>query len=489
MSKTKENRLAKAVFQEIEGMIEVKLKPSVKPTTLQEVIDLYRENFYLSKTMEQCFVVALAAHLGKLRKGTPLWVYIVGASSSGKSWMLELLTDPTKEKTCSMDQVSTLVSGKFDEENPEVDFSIINEINNKSWIISDFTTMLTGDYETYKKLCGQLRAMFDGRFQTAYGNGVANEYEELNFAMIVGVTEVINDPRYSTSELGERFLKCQIFNEDRDSAFSPISHSAAEQALNKMSPDGDQPTKTKKTELKNAVQSYIESNWDRFEKRTKQKSKLTLESAKRLVSLADLCAAARTRFDRDKNREITYEKEAERGARLSGQLIYLATHLIDLYDLDKENEFIMQTVAKVAFDTCQCRGRDVLFYICSQGEVGATVDQICESTGCSKNTAIRCLEDLMRLRLLQRKPRPNNSGNRGRDQHYFVMAEETQKRFEHVEEFIGDFLEGINASAKAQKSENTVSEERAKNRQKDTTTKTKRTVKRKTSRRKKATNT
>ena len=134
----------------------------------------------------------------------PVWVYLIGPPSRGKNELLEAIASDTKQ-VFVIDRITarTLVSGM--KRKTGKDPSLLPHILGKTLLIKDFTTLLSGRRETLTEICGQLRSIYDGRYDSGYGTGARKSYTG-KLGLIAGVTDAIDKHQHILTPLGERFL-------------------------------------------------------------------------------------------------------------------------------------------------------------------------------------------------------------------------------------------------------------------------------------------
>lgn len=143
---------------------------------------------------------------------TPTWFFLVGASSGGKSTLLEALE--SVNGTFYMDDLSanTLFSGM---KSAEKNNSLIRAIPQFGTVImTDFTLMLDKDEIATKQIMSQFRLIYDGKFRSFKGNGTEHK-ETPHFGLILGVTSAVFEKQQQYAALGER-LSYFIFEQPID---------------------------------------------------------------------------------------------------------------------------------------------------------------------------------------------------------------------------------------------------------------------------------
>ena len=146
------------------------------------------------------FAVILANRLNS----KPVCLYLVGPPSSGKTAILQTLSDSDEIYAISKLTPHTIISGKI-RSPKEKDPSLILKWDGKVVIIKDFTAMLSMRHEIFLEIIGILRDATDGTCRNAYGTGMDTLYKS-KFGIIAACTNAIDRHRGLLAELGERFL-------------------------------------------------------------------------------------------------------------------------------------------------------------------------------------------------------------------------------------------------------------------------------------------
>ncbi len=143
-----------------------------------------------------------------------VWLFIIGPASTGKTEILKTLMDFNPdggwEKGRAIPNNSmtpkAFVSGYRDKEKPGVDPSLLARLQDGGVLISpDITTMLSMRADDLQYILGQMRGAFDGRFDSAAGNGGSTTYKT-GFGWIGACTEALDDFRMTQQVMGERTL-------------------------------------------------------------------------------------------------------------------------------------------------------------------------------------------------------------------------------------------------------------------------------------------
>lgn len=165
--------------------------------------------------------IALASIIAtRLKLGDPVWMLLIGPSSSGKSQVLRPLALTDSKFIHRVDDLTenTLLSG-MKVKKGEKDISLLNRIGKHGIIIiSDFTVIFSKSQESRASILGQLRMVYDGEM-TKY-SGTSNEPISWNGAlgMLAGSTPSIYTHFEEVADMGERFIYYRMKDYDVEKA-------------------------------------------------------------------------------------------------------------------------------------------------------------------------------------------------------------------------------------------------------------------------------
>src|SRR5207249_11311663 len=174
-----------------------------------KLVAAYRRCFRVEDTAP--LDVCLAAVATSRLDGDPLWAYVVGPPSSGKTEVLRAFDGLESTYFLSSLTPNCLVSGLRDGRD------LLPELDGKTLIIKDFTMTLESHRENRDALFGALRDAYDGSYSKAFGS-VGTIGFDSHFNLIACVTSAIDGYYTVQSILGQRFLIVRTsFPDDFDS--------------------------------------------------------------------------------------------------------------------------------------------------------------------------------------------------------------------------------------------------------------------------------
>jgi hypothetical protein len=176
------------------------MKPKTR-TTLTDVENEFDRHLWMNHDLLH---VTLAAVVANRLPGDPVWVLIVGPSSSGKSEMANALDRLPEYFPVSTFTEAGLVSGSSDG-TP----GLLLEIGEQGLMVfKDLTTILSKHSSDRDGVLGCLREVYDGSYTRRLGNRGGSVAWEGKVGMIAAVTESIDD--YDLGQLGERFVRYRL---------------------------------------------------------------------------------------------------------------------------------------------------------------------------------------------------------------------------------------------------------------------------------------
>jgi hypothetical protein len=199
---------------------------SINCTSLPEYHKVLKNWLYLGKDDLEFINVGLAALLDREIPGDPVWLYLIAPPGGLKSELLRAFREYPRAYTLDTLTPATFVSGLMEKDKETGDrkpvAGILQDLNGKTLIIKDFTTILNSSDETKTAIYGQLRSIYDGYFEKAFGTSREKISVTSIIGLLVGVTPIIDKYTRMHSALGERFLKIRS---------EPDYRRAAERAL------------------------------------------------------------------------------------------------------------------------------------------------------------------------------------------------------------------------------------------------------------------
>lgn len=298
-----------------------------RQTTIDKVVDKYREYYDVTEHYEQGIRLALAVVMSTTLRSNQLWLFLVSPPGTGKTTLIY----PYKHlDSCVFQSTLTktmLVSGYKKGPDP----SLLGKIDGKCLIIKDFTEVLESQPAERDQVFSILRGAYDGSVSRAYGNQVVRMYNDLRFSMLACVTQKIS--MVTNSSQGERFLKYRLETE--------LDYDKRIKAAIKLTGREDAAAQG----ISTVIQDFITEGVTYDEKA----ADVYLD---RIVALAKLVSIVRTEVIKDiKRQEILVRPESELGTRVGTQLYKLLLFLLAV-DPTKP-DLAYKIVKKTAMDSVE----------------------------------------------------------------------------------------------------------------------------------------
>lgn len=313
----------------------------------------------------------------------PLWIFLVAPPSGTKTELITLLSAlPIVYMISSMTD-KTLFSGLegHRKESP----SLMMRIPNSIITMKDFTSILSMRQEEKMSILGQLREIYDGRYDRAFGTGGEIHWTG-RVTLVAGVTGIIDNQHTLFQTMGERFVMYRVLQ--------PNDEEVAEKALSISGQETEM-----RQELRMAMRKFF---WGI---KIPKIGKITIppEITKTLASLASFIVIARSGIIRNSYgaKEIELIPEPEAPSRLAKQLGVLIKALAVLAGkrLISWEEYYL--TLRVALDTVP-RNKISHLLALIEREEGTKTSEVATQTGYSLAGAEMILEDLFALKLINK---------------------------------------------------------------------------------------
>lgn len=297
-----------------------------KRTILEKYKKVYRKYHYIqdSTFIDVVFGTVFANRLNE----KPVWLYIVGPPSSGKTQAVQPLTKSKEIVSLSRITPSALISG-FDRNKKKKSkrTSLLPYLDGKTLIITDFTAMLSMNYHALMDVLGQLRNAYEGEAATAFGLGQVSYTSK--FGIIACVTGAIDKHAKLVADLGERFVQYRM---PEISKFAEAKMCMKAMSLENLSEKTEELSKAAIKVLKAKPESATVSKKDKM----------------RLYKICQVVSHARAAIQRNSK---TFEPEIpapEAAIRLSAQLTTLARGITMAREKSEVTEEEIALVQKIA---------------------------------------------------------------------------------------------------------------------------------------------
>lgn len=299
--------------------------------TLQEIKDLYKSVFYMKD--DTIIDIILSITISAKLPGDPIWLLIIGGSSSGKSELINMLNKvPYVHAVSSMTENTFLSSMRTNngEEN-----SLLHKIGTSGMItMKDYTSILSMRSEKRELIVSQMREIFDGKLDKLSGNGNSQHWEgKINW--IGAVTDSIYIKEGESAGMGRRTINYVMPQQDRKETTRRASANTGDIG-------------EKRTMIQDAVARFVEY---KIATLPKQLPVLTPETDEMLINLADFVTQARTPVERDFKENIILVPDFEMPMRVYSMFQKMVQTMIHISDDQQFTQAHKDAIIGLAFDS------------------------------------------------------------------------------------------------------------------------------------------
>jgi hypothetical protein len=271
--------------------------------------------------------------------GDPPWMFVVAPPGSGKTTMAIMgAADLPEVRQLGSLTPSTFLSGFYGRKEAGLleKLGTTKEINgvqttegNAILLVKDFTTVLSMRRESRSEILAQLREIYDGEYRKDFGTGESKVWRG-RITILAAVTPVI-DRYYSVfSVLGERFLQLRWHR--------PESFEAGQRAIQQQGEED-----IIRDEMRRVIKRiFADSNTN--------PPTMTERAERRIASLAEVVAIARTHIFRNSYGVIEQVPEPEANTRISKSLAAVAKGIAALNQRRQVSEQDLQDAFRVGID-------------------------------------------------------------------------------------------------------------------------------------------
>ena len=282
-------------------------------------------------------VITVGAVLAHLLTGDPVWLLVVAPPGGTKSELLRALYGYPGVYPLSELTARTFASGL---DKADGDPSLLARLNDEILVLKDFTTVLEMHREERQAILAQLREIYDGRYDKAWGTG-RELHREGRVGLLAGVTPVIDRHQAAMSVLGERFVLIRTTMPDRELlAMAALENAQQEPQM--------------RAELTAAMHGFLAA-------REIKAPLVSMSIKKQIATAADFVTRARSGVVRDGyRRELEYAPEPEAPTRFAKVLLSLASGIAVARDSETIGDDELRLVLRVALDCLPVIRRQVI---------------------------------------------------------------------------------------------------------------------------------
>lgn len=365
-----------------------------------------KDSLYTNKSILQTIQAILATALSVRLPGEPLWLFVVGPASCGKSTVIEAFGGENKYFSYSSKLTSkSLVSGWRNQDGS--DASTLHKLDMKSLFIKDMTVLLGMPQGVQQELWDLLRDAYDGYIKVQYGNGKVFEATDFKFNIIAGVTPIIY--KHNDASSGERFLRIDFLGSDFD-----------EDAHMDMAWDGASVKRENKTKLQNTMLGYYKHLYETFD--PENTAEIPEAIRQKIKALAKMVARLQTEVVKDRNEGMIYRPQSAIATRLQLQFKNYILSLAHVRGEKVVSEETYDIVRKTGFDSCPGLNLEVVDHLRKVSQ--ASRKDLVNKLKIPSTRIHQIVTDLEQLGIIHQGKENNNSGNRGRDTYVYTLSEE-----------------------------------------------------------------
>lgn len=282
----------------------------------------------------------------KLKLSTkPIWLLILGGSSSGKTALIQTL-DKCGDWIVPIDTLTTNTFASGLQRSAEV--SLLWKANNGVLVFKDFTTITSMNEEGLREIMGQLRAIYDGSFKKETGNNVTVDWKGY-VGIIAGGTIASQRKMRQFSEQGERFINYILT--------APDSKLMTRKAIKNQKKLGEL-----EGHLQDVVADFVKSKVGDDKHYDLEELEISDEIVEEMISVADFCTMARSPvlMNRQKPDKVEFVGDREQPSRVAMMFTNIAQALMILSDQKKLSDENAEIIYKSAMDSVPVERRLVL---------------------------------------------------------------------------------------------------------------------------------
>jgi len=365
---------------------------------LQRLKDEYQEHMYFAPDEDNVIDLVLGVIAGNHFDSDPVWIHLISPPSGGKTELLRALHECDESYFLSDVSSKAFISGYKDDkhsrkkkskeedseptEEVEEDYSLLPKLDGKTVVMKDFSLIHSKPSEQRAELFGVLRDAYDGFSSRAIGNMHTKEFHS-RFNLLTGMTPDI-EKYWSLNTLGERFLMYRIQIKDRRA-----------HALKSL--DNSDSSKQFRETLQYKVKTFI----DLVPKDVVPQLPSALKE--RTLDLADLLSTCRSFVARYRNDETIYPPDAELAPRVAKQLMRVGQSVALVRGRRTITGSEFKLMKRVALDSLPSNRLKMLQAAWEHRAKPEQVEVFEDTTGLSRTTARRVIEDYCELGVITRK--------------------------------------------------------------------------------------
>lgn len=418
----------------LETLASLDTGPTLEPIHREKFADLckdFDDNLHFHPNMKDTLAVMLSVVTSTTLYGDQIWFRVIGPPGSGKTTLAECVT-AAKDFIIGRSVLTGFHSGfTAGDGGSKRTASLIPRLKGKTLIVKDADTVVNSP--SRDRILSELRDIYDGTSRAEYRNRQIEEHTGIQATFILCGTDELR--ALNRTFLGERFLDCEILGDESQTPFLERAiENTYDKILGSLKPPEEEQTDHEvhgeaRTEfLQRATMGFIYHLKAGLEAGTVVGPGYPDAMKKRVSALGNVLASVRAKVRRDRD-ELLYRPRKELGTRLVSQLTKLAVCLAIVLGKKNVDREVLRILQKVVKDTGEGFQMEITGLL-ARNKNGLTTKQIALTLGLAETSVGRVLKDMQELALIEREDRPNRSGIRGRNAHYFILSVELRTQWE-----------------------------------------------------------
>lgn len=331
--------------------------------------------------------VILAVVVAQSLDTQPVFMFIMAASSSGKTEMINVLQDYGSTMFMDATTSKTFISGQRSQGNES---SLLLSFQNGLLVFKDFTTILSMNDMERGEIMGQLRVIYDGQYKKSFGTGHRIEWKG-KISILAGITTARDENFSRYASLGERFISYHMVTGDK---IKMTKRAMENQIIGGM--------KEKRERLKIITQDFLD-------KISRSNSLIVNEETRDMIAeFAYLTVTSRSYVQRSKGyqNQVEFAHETEVPTRFAESLVAIAIGLMCINQNGQLFDEDINILKKICMDSIPIPRAKILRELATVDK--ANVDYLSGKTGMSVISVKAQIDDLLALGMLHRYKDVNN---------------------------------------------------------------------------------
>ena len=346
----------------------------------------YHELFYVEDKVVLPLLLAMV--IGSKLNAPPVWMYIIGPSSGGKSSLLSVIN---KVPFCT--QISDLTPNTFlsGMKVAGKETSLLKKLGNNFVIVmKDFTTMISKDDAAKKIIISQMREIYDGHIVKAVGTGDIIEWgskeKPWKGTFIMAATEGIYKVQSEFADMGTRAINYVFQDQNRRQTTKAalVNRRNNEVFIERLGV------------LQDHIKEFV---MDKILNAPHEFSPIPEALEDDIIEIADLSSLCRSVVDRDYRGQINLALSGEYPMRMSEQLLAMAQFMAYTNNGILEDK-MKQAIFKTAFDSIPKQRRLILEMMAQYYQI--EINGIAEKINYPPERVREWVEDLHMFKIVDR---------------------------------------------------------------------------------------